>query len=132
MAVRHEEPSIAPAAILPVLQAAGAAPAADSVIGRVRADGGAWRRSLDDAPTERLEAEARLPTQHWSSLSVVPGMVAVEAPRLWTRLRRHLPPGWEVAAEVRWDGPSVVLRLIAAPPGREMPAPRSRKRSARR
>jgi hypothetical protein len=39
-----------PASILPVLQAAGAAPAADSVIGRVRADGGAWRRSLDDAP----------------------------------------------------------------------------------
>jgi hypothetical protein len=132
MAVRHEEPPTAPAAVLPVLEAAGGAPPADSVIGLVRADGGAWSRSLEDAPTERLEAEARLPTQHWSSLSVVPAMVAVEAPRLWTRLRRHLPPGWKVSAEVRWDAPSVVLRLVAEPPGRDMPAPKSRRRSAGR
>jgi hypothetical protein len=83
-------------------------------------------------PAERLEAEARLPTQHWSSLSVVPVMVAVEAPRFWTRLRRHLPPGWEVSVEVRWNAPSVVLSLVAEPPGRGMPASRSRKRSARR
>lgn len=90
-----------------------------SVIGLVRVDGGAWLRVPEGAPRRRLEAEARLPTQNWSSPAVVPGMVALEAPRIWTRLRRHLPEGWQVAAEVRWEAPSIVLRLTATPPDEE-------------
>jgi hypothetical protein len=131
MAVRSEEPPVPPASLVPLLQAAGEAPPADSVIGLVRADGGAWGRILEAAPTGRLEVEARLPTQHWSSPSVVPDMVALEAPRLWTRLRRHLPQGWAIAAEVRWEAPSLVLRLSAAPAGSRASAPTGRKGSAR-
>jgi hypothetical protein len=131
MAVRSEEPPVPPASLVPLLQAAGEAPPADSVIGLVRADGGAWGRMPEAAPTRRLEVEARLPTQHWSSPSVVPGMVALEAPRLWTRLRRHLPQGWAVAAEVRWEAPSLVLRLAAAPAESKVSAPTGRKGSAR-
>lgn len=115
MAVRPDGPPVPPASLAPLLEAAAAAPSDGAVIGLVRADGGAFGRTLEGPPARRLEVEARLPTQHWSSPGVVPGMVALEAPRLWTRLRRHLPEGWPVSAEVGWEAPSLVLRLTAAP-----------------
>lgn len=128
MAVRSEGPPVPPASLVPRLEAAAESPGDGSVIGLVRADGGPWGRTLEAPPARRLEVEARLPTQHWSSPEVVPGMVALEAPRLWTRLRRHLPEGWSVAGEVRWEAPSLVLRLAAAPAASASPrrAPRRR------
>jgi len=115
MTVRIESPPVPLSSLVPLLEAAAKSPGDGSMIGLMRADGGSWGRTLEGAPARRLEVEARLPTQYWSSPEVAPRMVALEAPRLWTRLRRHLPEGWSVAGEVRWEAPSLVLRLTAVP-----------------
>lgn len=94
MAVRSEESPVPPTSLVPVLESAGLVESDGKVIGLVRADGGAFGLVLPALPQRRLEVEARLPTQHWSSPEVIPGMVELEAPRLWPRLRRHLPAGW--------------------------------------
>jgi len=125
MAVRSEGPPVPPASLIPLLEAAAESLGDGSVIGLVRADGGPWGRIVEGVPARWLEVEARLPTQHWSSFEVVPEMVALEAPRLWTRLRRHLPKGWSVSAEIRWEAPSLVLRLTGTPTKRRKASARA-------
>jgi len=125
MVVRSEGPPVPPDSLVPLLEAAAESLGDGSVIGLVRADGGPWGRIVTGAPARRLEVEARLPTQHWSSSEVVPEMVTLEAPRLWTRLRRYLPEGWSVSAEIRWEAPSLVLRLTGTPTGRRKASTRA-------